>query len=42
MTDNRITLQRPLTTQQLKGLAGDDEELLLLGISWLLQEFFGE
>lgn len=42
MTDGRIALQRPLTPQQLKGLAGDDEELLLLGLSWLMQEFFSE
>jgi Predicted Fe-S-cluster oxidoreductase len=42
MTAGRIALQRPLTPQQLKGLAGDDDELLLLGIRWLLQEFFGE
>jgi len=42
MADGRIALQRPLTPAQLKGLAGDDEELLLLGVRWLLQEFFGE
>jgi Fe-S-cluster containining protein len=42
MSDGRIAMQRPLTPQQIKGLAGDDEELLLLGIRWLLQEFFGE
>lgn len=42
MSDGRIALHRPLTPAQLKGLAGDDEELLLLGIRWLLQEFFGE
>ena len=42
MAEGRITLQRPLTPQQLLGLTGDDEELLLLGISWLMQEFFGE
>ncbi len=42
MTDGRIALQHPLTPQQLQGLTGDDEELLLLGIRWLMQEFFGE
>jgi hypothetical protein len=42
MTEGRVALQRPLTPQQLKGLTGDDEELLLLGLSWLMQEFFGE
>ena len=42
MTDGSIDLQRPLTPQQLKGLAGDDEELLLLGLSWLMQKFFDE
>jgi Fe-S-cluster containining protein len=42
ITDNRLTLHHPLTPQQLKGLAGDDEELLILGITWLMQEFFGE
>ncbi len=42
MSDGRIAMQRPLTPQQIKGLAGDDEELLLLGIRWLLQEFFGD
>lgn len=40
MTEGRISLRAPLTPQQLTGLAGDDEELLLLGIRWLLQEFF--
>jgi Fe-S-cluster containining protein len=42
MADGRIALQRPLTPAQLKGLTGDDEELLLLGVRWLLQEFFSE
>ena len=41
MADGRIALQRPLTPQQLQGLAGDDEELLLLAVRWLLQEYFG-
>lgn len=38
----RIVLQRPLTPLQLTGLTDNDEELLRLGISWLMQEFFGE
>ncbi len=42
MSDGRIALNRPLTPAQLQGLAGDDEQLLLLGVRWLLQEFFGE
>ena len=42
LTDGGIALHHPLTPQQLKGLTGDDEELLLLGLSWLMQEFFGE
>jgi uncharacterized protein len=42
MTEGRIALQQPLTPAQLKGLTGDDEELLLLGLRWLMQEFFGE
>jgi len=41
MADGRIALHRPLTSAQLTGLAGNDEELLLLGIRWLLQELFG-
>lgn len=42
MTDGRIALRRPLTPAHLAGLAGDDEHLLLLGIRWLSQEWFGE
>ncbi len=42
MADNRITLRRPLTPAELQGLAGDDEQLLLLAIRWLMQEFFAE
>jgi Fe-S-cluster containining protein len=42
MTEGRIALHHPLTPQQLKGLAGDDEELLLLGLSWLMQKYFDE
>ena len=42
MAAGHIALHRPLTSGHLRGLAGDDEELLLLGIHWLLQEFFNE
>ncbi len=42
MTAGHIALQRPLQPGHLRGLAGDDEELLLLGVHWLLQEFFRE
>ena len=42
LTNGRLTLNRPLNARQLKGLAGDDDELLLLGIEWLLQEWFEE
>ncbi len=42
MTDGTIATRSPLTPSQLQGIAGSDEELLLLGIQWLLQEYFGE
>ncbi|HEB50322.1 MAG TPA: YkgJ family cysteine cluster protein [Desulfobulbus sp.] len=42
MADGRIALARPLTPAELQGLAGDDEQLLLLAIRWLMQEFFAE
>jgi len=42
MADGRIKMNRPLTALELQALAGDDEELLRLGIRWLRQEFFGE
>lgn len=42
MAAGRIALQQPLTPSELQGLAGDDAALLLLGVRWLLQEFFGE
>ncbi len=42
MADDRISMNRPLTAMELQALAGNDEELLLLGIRWLLQEFFAE
>lgn len=37
-----LTLRRPYTPEELRALTGDDEQLLLLGIRWLRQEFFGE
>lgn len=40
-TDGRISLRRPLTPAELQGVAGDDEQLLLLGIRWLQQELYG-
>ena len=42
MADGRITMNRPLSAMELQALAGNDEELLLLGIRWLMQEFFAE
>ncbi len=42
MGDGRIAMKRPLSALELQALAGDDEELLLLGIRWLMQEFFNE
>ncbi len=42
MSDGRIKMHRPLTAMELRALAGDDEELLLLGQRWLLQEYFNE
>lgn len=42
MADGRISLKRPLRPEELQGLAGDDEKLLLLGIAWLQQELFGD
>ncbi|MBW1751320.1 MAG: YkgJ family cysteine cluster protein [Deltaproteobacteria bacterium] len=42
MADGRISMNRPLSTVELQALAGNDEELLLLGIRWLMQEFFAE
>ncbi len=41
MADGRISMNRPLNALELQAMAGDDEQLLLLGIRWLLQEFFG-
>ena len=42
LVEGRIALNRPMNPAQLSGIAGDDEELLLLGIRWLMQEFYGE
>jgi hypothetical protein len=42
MADGRISMNRPLAAMELQGLAGNDEELLLLAIRWLMQEFFAE
>ncbi len=42
MSDGRIRMNRPLRTEELGAMAGDDEELLRLAIRWLRQEFFGE
>jgi len=42
MANGRVALTSPLSPAELSGLAGDDEQLLLLGIRWLLQEWFGE
>ncbi len=39
MNEGRIALNRPLAPRQLQGLTGDDEELLLLGVHWLMQEW---
>jgi hypothetical protein len=41
MSDGRISMSRPLSTDELQGLAGDDNRLLLLSIAWLQQELFG-
>lgn len=40
MTDGRISMKRPLRTDELQALTGNDEKLLLLGIAWLHQELF--
>lgn len=42
MSDGRISMNRPLNAIELQALAGDDKELLQLGVRWLLQEFFSE
>jgi hypothetical protein len=40
MAEGRISMRRPLRPEELQGIAGDDEKLLLLGIAWLQQELF--
>ena len=42
MSDGRISMKRPLNSAELQGLAGNEEQLLFLGINWLKQEIFGE
>ena len=42
MSDGRISMNHPLTPAEIQGMAGDEEQLLLLGVSWLKQELFGE
>ena len=42
MSDGRIAMKKPLTPEDLQGLAGDDEKLLLLSVKWLKQELFDE
>jgi Fe-S-cluster containining protein len=41
LADGHISLTHPLSRRELVALAGDDEELLRLGIRWLIEEFFG-
>ncbi|MCL1980487.1 MAG: YkgJ family cysteine cluster protein [Proteobacteria bacterium] len=42
IASGQVSLQSPLNPLELTGLTGDDEQLLLLGIRWLRQEWFGE
>lgn len=42
IADGRIILHNSLNARKLQGLAGDDEEMLNIGIEWLLEEFFSE
>jgi len=42
MSDGRIAMRRPLAIGELQGLAGDEEQLLLLGLRWLQQELFDQ
>ncbi len=42
VSTGRITMPRPLTPDEKLGVDGDDEQLLLLGVSWIRQKFFGE
>ncbi|PIE56137.1 MAG: zinc/iron-chelating domain-containing protein [Desulfobulbus propionicus] len=38
----RISLPATLLSSELQAVAGDDEQLLLFGIRWLQQDFFGK
>ncbi|NLX18621.1 MAG: YkgJ family cysteine cluster protein [Desulfobulbus sp.] len=40
LAKGNIHLPTPLNTQQLKSVAGSDEDLLLFGIKWLMLEWF--
>ncbi len=42
IADGRITLNNSLNAHKIQGLAGDDEEMLNIGIEWLRQELFSE
>jgi hypothetical protein len=42
LTAGRITLKQPLSPMESRGLASDDRALLLVGVRWLLQEYFDE
>ncbi len=42
LNEGRINLSGPMTPSRVQALTGNDEELLLLGIRWLMSEFFGE
>ncbi|WP_310599090.1 YkgJ family cysteine cluster protein [Desulfobulbus sp.] len=42
MASGRVSLQGPLNPVEMAGLTSDDEQLLLLGLRWLRQEWFGE
>ncbi len=42
IADGRITLNSSMNASQLQGLAGDDEEMLNIGIEWLQQQLFSE
>ncbi len=40
LVSGHIHLPSPLHTRQLRGVAGSDEDLLLLGVEWLVCEWF--
>ena len=42
ITEDAVSMPWPADARQLAALAGDDEELLRLGVCWLRQQFFGE